>query len=501
MTALSEGTNGHDGHDGQATPQTIPWYIIHPAGRLIEQQRQRSFGGMFDLVHGLALIFTALVAPFEVGYLEVATRYDDPLFLVSRVIDVIFITDGLRQLVTMKPIRLDKGRLDKGMRMKTSWETDVRVLAADYLRSWFIVDVGTIVPSLLDVLPVVIPGSSNAGPWKTLKMFRAIHLVRLLPSIKSSLLASKATKAISLSSISRTLLLVAIQSLVLCHWYACILAISTTLADSPVQSWLGTHGYCTADGLDDQDAPILRCVDLGFRYLKTLRWSMGLVFATSGFPMTPPLGPLEPYRSDAVGFNSDFTTGEEIMLTVLKLFGIGFWTLSMSRIIRSVMLSGDPSEMAYTRDMDAVNRFCDDHHIPLHLRRQLQQYAAATSETTGRMETNTKTNQEAGALIPPPQSLPGGAPCPPPPAALIKPEAAGSMVTNTKANQEAGGLIPQPQSLPGGPSPPPPAPSIKPDAPASALKKKTKEEASSGSPTNGKAKKAKKATFADTVVV
>lgn len=57
---------------------------------------------LLTLCAGLALIFTALVTPFEVGFLESPTSVDG-LWIVNRFIDLIFIADMGISFVRAKP--------------------------------------------------------------------------------------------------------------------------------------------------------------------------------------------------------------------------------------------------------------------------------------------------------------------------------------------------------------------------------------------------------------
>jgi hypothetical protein len=60
----------------QAKQINKPWYQIDP--------RKSKVMGYWDSVTGLALIFTALVTPFEVAFLEAAESATEPMFIVNR---------------------------------------------------------------------------------------------------------------------------------------------------------------------------------------------------------------------------------------------------------------------------------------------------------------------------------------------------------------------------------------------------------------------------------
>lgn len=52
----------------------------------------------WDSLTSLAIVFTALVTPYEVAFLPMATSPSDTLFVLNRVLDCIFIVDMYVQL-------------------------------------------------------------------------------------------------------------------------------------------------------------------------------------------------------------------------------------------------------------------------------------------------------------------------------------------------------------------------------------------------------------------
>ena len=63
------------------------------------------FLGLLDvLLVGLLLLFIALVTPFEVAFLPAAEAPDEPLFVVNRLLDAVFIIDLCLQFFLMQPV-------------------------------------------------------------------------------------------------------------------------------------------------------------------------------------------------------------------------------------------------------------------------------------------------------------------------------------------------------------------------------------------------------------
>jgi hypothetical protein len=56
----------------------------------------------WDVVTSIALIFTAIMTPVEVGFMDIpADRWADGLFITNRCVDIIFILDVLMQFFIM----------------------------------------------------------------------------------------------------------------------------------------------------------------------------------------------------------------------------------------------------------------------------------------------------------------------------------------------------------------------------------------------------------------
>lgn len=120
-----------------------PWYIIDPRGHNMAR---------WDVVTSTALAFTAIVTPFEVGLLG-APEWN-ALFVLNRLVDVVFITDITVHFFVMHRKQYTKAeevRRDFGF----TWEVDLRRLARDYATSWFIPDVVSVMPCVFDVLQLV----------------------------------------------------------------------------------------------------------------------------------------------------------------------------------------------------------------------------------------------------------------------------------------------------------------------------------------------------------
>ena len=95
-------------------------------------------------------------------------------------------------------------------------------------------------------------------------------------------------------------------------------AIITTLADSKLESWLATTGYCAADdGIDECGELAFQCVDIWYLYQECIWWGTGLLTAAQ---LSPQSGPYEPHY-----YNQDrpvtFTSVESACIQTMQIVG------------------------------------------------------------------------------------------------------------------------------------------------------------------------------------
>ena len=90
-----------------------------------------------------ALAFTALVTPFEIAFLQPPDDWRDGLFLVNRVVDLVFALD------TIVNFLLCFERFDPGTQLSV-WVVEPRAIVEHYLRGWFVPDlVSTLVSTVV----------------------------------------------------------------------------------------------------------------------------------------------------------------------------------------------------------------------------------------------------------------------------------------------------------------------------------------------------------------
>ena len=108
-----------------------------------------------------ALIFTALVTPYEIALVEATRRprVASPLFILNRIVDLVFTVDMVLSMFRWRQIG--------GTTIKDCSENFWA-----YIKSWFPIDIVSVIP--FDLVSLAYP------PLAELKMMRMIRLLRLL---------------------------------------------------------------------------------------------------------------------------------------------------------------------------------------------------------------------------------------------------------------------------------------------------------------------------------
>ena len=68
--------------------EQAPWYILRPVS---------TFMTTCDLTTAVALVYTAIATPVEVAFLDPPDSITDSLFLINRLIDLVFLSDMAMQ--------------------------------------------------------------------------------------------------------------------------------------------------------------------------------------------------------------------------------------------------------------------------------------------------------------------------------------------------------------------------------------------------------------------
>ena len=145
----------------------LKWYIIDPQSTMMQT---------WDAMTAIALIFTAIVTPLEVGFLPAPECPTESMFVINRLVDSVFFFDMVLQFFLSHPVRMNV------------WETDLKKIGHRYMKGWFIIDCGSLFPSIFDIIPVLSCGSQEKdkkNPATALRVVRALRLLKLVRLLKT----------------------------------------------------------------------------------------------------------------------------------------------------------------------------------------------------------------------------------------------------------------------------------------------------------------------------
>ena len=198
------------------------WYTIDPRYRMKPMLA-------WDSLTTLALLYTGFATPLEVSFFPspetCAKASHDPIFLVNRVLDLIFITDMALQFVLVtQVVHPLKG---------TRWIEKPRDIALTYLKGWFFIDLCSTLPSIFDFVPLCTSGEDAKGVQrlKAIRVLRCFRLIKLARLVRASRMLkrweTKASIDYGVFRLCRTIL----YQLLAGHWMACALVLPTSLYD------------------------------------------------------------------------------------------------------------------------------------------------------------------------------------------------------------------------------------------------------------------------------
>ncbi|CAE7337627.1 Kcnh2 [Symbiodinium necroappetens] len=196
-----------------------PWYIINPDNS--------SWFTVWQGLMCLALTFVALITPVQVGLIE-EFRFD-ALAMASLCADGIFLVDLFMQFCTTYSKKTVCG---------TIWETRVSAISQRYLKSWFVLDVTSLIP--FDLIGLTIGGSSGSdfGGLKSIKVLRVLRLLKLARLLKTSKLMHRLEIPVAIPYQHLALIRFMFVLMMACHWLACLWAMTLQLVDAEFPRWI-----------------------------------------------------------------------------------------------------------------------------------------------------------------------------------------------------------------------------------------------------------------------
>lgn len=437
--------------------QSKPWYILLPGSHTVSFR---------DLLSFLALILTFIVVPFEVAFVDSPPIPNplDPLWLFNRAVDLLFTYDIVLQffIAVTKPNPKLSSAIKEGMDEEELTELvgityDFRLshIFLEYLKGWLIPDLAAMGPSLFEIYFVLtanammatlsddadggegLLGSSNetqvgnsaavgaARSAKTakvvkflratrvMKLFRLLKLAKLLRAIKmfrdpgSPIM--RAWEYVRMAFVAHArkfeIFKLCASFILLGHVQACVLGVSSLVAEQRAATWWGTLGYCfpeqvysgedgggagdavaAAEGaasvrrmlkakaaasgagggtisIDDLDADaIIPCVHPLDQYMVCMTWALEFNFGIPTFFSLE--GPGTPVYLN--GNSASFQTHEYATFVLVALAGSLMGVYLQGRVVEVITAAPTTAE--------SVIRFCKAFNVTTDVRVKLQTY-------------------------------------------------------------------------------------------------------------------------------
>jgi len=323
---------------------------------------------MWDGVTTLAIMFTAFVTPYEVSFVPSSTSASDGLFLVNRLIDLIFIFDMLLAF------RLIYSTGD-------TWVVDPWRIATHYLRGWFAIDIISVGVSSVDVIAITSAsdsgGASNLNSLRILRALRAVRLIKLVRLLRASRIFKRWESRFAINYTLLEMSKCLIAMLVFSHWAACFWALQAFLLHaSPLESWMGNAGYCAATTEGDQladvadtavgcpdgmvcraDTPGCACLPPGNLYAASLYWAI-MTITSIGY--------------GDIGA-TPYNAAEQLACCALMLMGAGLWGYVIGTFCGTIANLG-PATREFRQNMDDLNEHMTKSDVDKELRVRLREY-------------------------------------------------------------------------------------------------------------------------------
>ena len=174
--------------------------------------------GKWDTVMIFLLVETAIMVPYEIGFIQPMTQDADAslpspspidlLFIINRLIDLCFLFDMWLQFHT--PF------MDKITNQKIS---HFHRIAQEYLTHWFALDLISILP--FDILALTME-NSTVGHLKLLRIIRLLRMFKIVRVFRASRIIRRWEAQLGMSFALVSLSKFFFGTLILAHWMACL---------------------------------------------------------------------------------------------------------------------------------------------------------------------------------------------------------------------------------------------------------------------------------------
>mmetsp|Transcript_12460 Transcript_12460/g.15786 ORF Transcript_12460/g.15786 Transcript_12460/m.15786 type:complete len:770 (-) Transcript_12460:153-2462(-) len=289
-----------------------------------------------------ALIFTALVTPYEVALL---TTELNALFFVNRIIDAIFIKDMVMNF--FMPYWEQDDIEEAGL-----WVKDLKKIQSNYLKGWFTIDLISILP--FDVI-AFFDGSGSFSTLKIVRVIRVLRLLKLVRVLRASRIFKRLENEITLSFSLQSLIKFTMMVLIGGHWLACVWALVGSLEfENLNDNWIAvlfdTNGD---DELSESEQETHFTI-----YTASLYFAIMTISSIGYGDITP------------------ISLSERWTCISIMLIGSAVWAYVIGNA-SGIVATMDIDGINFHQTMDSLNIFLRDQKYPLDLKKKLRSYFRA----------------------------------------------------------------------------------------------------------------------------
>eukprot|EP00927_Polykrikos_kofoidii_P084475 TRINITY_DN8905_c0_g1_i2.p1 TRINITY_DN8905_c0_g1~~TRINITY_DN8905_c0_g1_i2.p1 ORF type:complete len:734 (-),score=95.52 TRINITY_DN8905_c0_g1_i2:258-2270(-) len=315
--------------------------IAKTSSGLVINPEYNRFYMWWDFLSMMAMAYVAVIVPFQVGLLAVQW---DWMFVLSSMVDLIFVVDMILQFFVMYPKRTDFGIV---------YESRHDQIIIRYLSSWFFLDFFSVIP--FDLISLL-SETNGLSKMKVIKVVRLLRLIKLIRVCKASKRLRRLEVVMSVTYQKMALYKFFALLALISHWLACCWALTLSLtADDGVPRWI------------DSLTSIESSVDVMSKDSPIKLYIASLYFTS--------------YTITSVGYGDIGPKNvlERIVCTVMiYVCGIS-WAYVLGQVC-GIVGNLDADEQTFRKSMDDLNIMMHERNFHTALRKRLRAFFLATRE-------------------------------------------------------------------------------------------------------------------------